>query len=61
MEKMYNMVDLAKLLNVKVRTTRTWAREGKIRAERIPGTKAWIIPESEVKRLLNIKDTEGNE
>ena len=53
MEKQYyKMEELAKLLNVKVRTTREWAKLGKIKAKKIPGTKAWIIPVEEVERLL---------
>ena len=48
----YKMEELAKLLNVKVRTTREWAKLGKIKAVKIPGTKRWIIPAEEVERLL---------
>ncbi len=51
-ERYYKMEELAKLLNVKVRTTREWAKLGKIKAVRIPGTKAYRISAEEVKRLL---------
>ncbi len=52
MEKMYDMIELAELLRLKVTTTREWARSGKINAVKMKGTRKWLISESEVKKLL---------
>lgn len=52
MEKMYDMIELAELLRLKVTTTREWARSGKIKAVKMKGTRKWLISESEVKKLL---------
>lgn len=57
MEKMYDMIELAELLRLKVTTTREWARSGKIKAVKMKGTRKWLISESEVKKLL---ETEKN-
>ncbi len=54
-EKGYNLLQVAELIGLKVRTVRLWAQTGKIKATKIPGTSRWIVSESEVKRLLNIK------
>lgn len=51
MEKGYNLNEVASLLGIKVRTVRHWIKEGKIVADKIPGTNRWIVLESEVKRL----------
>lgn len=51
MEKGYNVVETAKFLGVTTRTVRLWIYEGKINAKQIPGTRRWIIMESEIKRL----------
>ena len=54
-EKGYNLLQVAELIGLKVRTVRLCAQTGKIKATKIPGTSRWIVSESEVKRLLNIK------
>ena len=56
MERMYDMVELADLLRLKVSTTREWARVGKIKAVKLNGTRKWLISESEVKKLLGEKN-----
>lgn len=50
-EKAYNINQTATLLCVKPRTVRKWIKEAKIYAEKIAGTKRWIVFESEIKRL----------
>ena len=54
-EKMYSTGEVARLLGVDYATVARWARTGKIKAIRTVGGH-WRIPESEVKRLLNIKN-----
>lgn len=56
LEKGYNLLEVANLLGVKVRTVRGWAQSGKIKASKIPGTGRWIVMESEVKRLQGVQD-----
>lgn len=53
MEKGYNLNEVADCLGLKVRTIRQWVHDGKISATKIPGTKRWIVMESEVRRLQN--------
>lgn len=57
-EKGYNLIDVASLLGVKVRTVRQWVNNGKIAATKIPGTRRWIVMESEIRRMQN---QDGNE
>ena len=52
-EKGYNLVEVANLLGITVRTARGWARDGRIRANKIAGTRRWIVSESEIRRLQN--------
>lgn len=52
-EKGYSIVEAAQALGVKVSTLRRWAQSGKIQASQIPGTRRWLIMESEIKRLQN--------
>lgn len=54
-EKGYNLLQVAEFLGLKVRTVRLWAQSGKIKATKIPGTTRWVVSESEIKRLRNIK------
>lgn len=54
-EKGYNLLQVAELLGLKVRTVRMWAETGKIKATKIPGSTRWVVSESEVKRLRGIK------
>lgn len=51
MEKGYNLKEVAAALGLKVRTVRQWVHEGKITANKIPGSRRWIVMESEVRRL----------
>ena len=51
MEKGYNMKQVSELLGIKVRTVRSWARSGKIKAVKLDGTRRWLVLESEIKRL----------
>lgn len=51
MEKGYSLRQAADALGIKVRTARRWVQIGKIKASKIPGTRRWLILESEIKRL----------
>lgn len=51
MEKGYNLRQAADALGIKPRTARRWVVIGKIKGRKIPGTKRWLILESEIKRL----------
>ena len=53
MEKGYNLIEVADLLGVRVRTVRQWIKDKKIKASKIPGTRRWIVMESEIRRLQN--------
>ena len=50
-EKGYNLIEVADMLGIKVRTARQWVHDGKIHANKIPGSQRWIVMESEIKRL----------
>lgn len=52
-EKGYSIVEAAQALGIKVSTLRRWAQSGKIQASQIPGSRRWLILESEIKRLQN--------
>ena len=52
-EKCFNLQEVANLMGMKVRTIRQWVHDGKLKANKIPGTKRWIVLESEVRRLQN--------
>lgn len=51
MERGFGLVETANMLGIKVRTARQWVHDGKIRANKIPNTRRWIVMESEIKRL----------
>ena len=51
MEKGYSVIETARLLGVKTRTVRYWLNKGRIKANKIAGTRRWIIMESEIERL----------
>jgi len=51
MEKGYNLIQVAELLGVKIRTVRKWVSTGVIKATKIKGTNRWVVLESEVRRL----------
>ena len=53
-ENGYNLNEVARMLGVQVRTVRSWVHSGKIKAQKIAGTKRWIVLESEVKRLQSL-------
>ena len=56
-EKLYRTREVAELLNISVSGVKKWIREGKIRAIRVG--RFWMIPESEVRRILSgIKPSE---
>ena len=59
MEKGYNLIDTANLLGIKVRTAREWVHNGKMRANKIEGSRRWIVMESEIKRLQGVKENEN--
>lgn len=62
MEKGYNVIQASELLCVKPRTVRDWIHNGTINAQKLTGTRRWIIMESEIKRMRNEnKDTEYSE
>ena len=50
--KYYTLKDVAKLLNIQVRTAREWLKQGKIVAEKWEDNR-WHVSEVEVRRLLN--------
>ena len=53
MEKVYNTLQVAELLGLKLRTIRQYIQDGKINAKKVPGSRRWYVTESEVKRLRN--------
>jgi putative resolvase len=56
-EKLYRTREVAELLNISVSGVKKWIKEGKIRAIRVG--RFWMIPESEVRRILyGIKPSE---
>lgn len=55
LERHYTMKEASKILGVSVRRLQIWDKEGKIRCVRTPGGRR-RIPESELKRLLGIKE-----
>lgn len=57
MEKGYNVVQTSELLGVKARTIREWIHNGKIKAQKLSGTRRWLIMEAEIKRMQNNENT----
>ncbi|WXG43633.1 MAG: IS607 family transposase [Promethearchaeati archaeon SRVP18_Atabeyarchaeia-1] len=55
MEKSYSPREAAAILGVAVHTIQVWDRQGKIRCVRLPSGRR-RVPESEVRRLLNVKE-----
>ena len=51
MERGYSTIDAAKLLGISYRTIRQYIHDGIVKAKKIPGTRRWVITESEIKRL----------
>jgi len=50
-EKLYRTSEVAKILNISVSGVKKWIREGRIRAIRVG--RFWMIPESEIQRILS--------
>ena len=57
-EKLYTLKQASEILGVHPKTIQKWDREGKIKVVRTPGGRR-RIPESEIKRLLGIKEENG--
>nr|WP_083809502.1 IS607 family transposase [Methanotorris igneus] len=57
LERLYTMKEACELLGVHIKTLQRWDREGKIKCVRTVGGKR-RVPESEIKRILGIKDKE---
>ncbi len=57
-EKLYTLKQASEILGVHPKTIQKWDREGKIKVIRTPGGRR-RIPESEIKRLLGIKEENG--
>lgn len=53
--------DTAFCLNMKVRTIREWIRKGKIKAEKLNGSRMWNIPQSEIYRIIHEREDNGND
>lgn len=53
MEKGYNVIQASEMLGVQARTVRGWIHEGKLQAQKLAGTRRWIILESEIERMRN--------
>jgi len=50
MEKLYRLSEVAKMLNMSVSGVRKWIFQGKIKAYKVG--KLWMIPESEIQRII---------
>ncbi|GAB6135188.1 IS607 family transposase [Thermococcus prieurii] len=57
-EKLYTLKQASEILGVHPKTIQKWDREGKIKVIRTPGGRR-RIPESEIRRLLGIKEENG--
>lgn len=57
MEKGYNVIQTAELLGVQARTVREWIRNGTIHAQKLEGSRRWVILESEIKRIRHDNST----
>lgn len=51
LEKGYNLIETADLLGVKIRTIRSWIAKGTLKANKIEGSRRWVVLESEIKRM----------
>lgn len=58
MERGYSAIEAAKLIGISYRTMRKYLGNGTVKANKIPGTRRWIIMESEIKRLQGKTDEE---
>ena len=50
-EKLYRTSEVAELLNISVSTVKKWIKQGRLHALRVG--KLWMVPESEVRRILS--------
>ncbi|MEM3989146.1 MAG: IS607 family transposase [Desulfurococcaceae archaeon] len=50
-EKLYRTSEVAEVLNISVSTVKKWIKQGRLRALRVG--KLWMIPESEIRRILS--------
>ena len=60
MERGYNLRQVSEALGVKVRTVRHWIYNDKIKAAKIPGSRRWIVMESEIRRLQGEDENKYN-
>ena len=60
MERGYNLIQASQLLGITVRTARAWVHNGKMKANKITGSRRWIVMESEIKRLQGVQDNEND-
>lgn len=60
MERGYNLIQASQLLGITVRTAREWVHNGKMKANKITGSRRWIVMESEIKRLQGVQDNEND-
>lgn len=51
--RMYSMREAAELTGRKVRTIRQWLRDGKLKAVKSRNGWHWLIPASEIERIMN--------
>ena len=61
MEKGYNTIAASELLGISYRTMRKYIKDGTVKAYKIPGTRRWIIMESELKRLQGRNENDESE
>lgn len=59
MEKGYNLIQVSELLGITPRTAREWVHDGRMKANKIAGSRKWIVMESEVKRLQGVEKDEN--
>ena len=61
MERGYNLIQASQLLGIKVRTAREWVHNGKMKANKIAGSRRWIVMENEIKRLQGVTMNENKD
>jgi excisionase family DNA binding protein len=52
-EEWYSVDEIAERLKVSTFTVRRWLREGVLRGRKLPGTRSWRIPESDLQAFLS--------
>lgn len=48
----YNVKEAAELLHVRIETVRKYLRDGQIKGFKVKGSKKWLIPTAEIKKLM---------